>query len=139
MNITKTIFGKPMEAWRIWRPSHLLFCCCSHYFIFDVFKCMSLYRRLLHAHSSRNPGKVWHKLKMFMRSHPVHSKLHQHFPPNTITIVACGIKQTQSLRSSTQLCWCPSKMRSHSYVPKDATPFLLMVSERALLLSVLKP
>lgn len=31
----------------------------------------------------------------------------------------CGKKQTQSLRSSTQLCWCPSKMCSHSDVPKD--------------------
>lgn len=58
-------------------------------------------------------------LTQFMRSHPVHSEPHQHFSPNTITIVVCGKKQTQSLRSSTQVCWCPSKMRSHLDVPKD--------------------
>lgn len=79
------------------------------------------FQELVIAH----PWKGWHKVlrhaPKFMRSHPVHSEPHQHFSPNTITIV-CGKKQTQSLQHSALLMPFQNAL-SLGCPQRHATPF----------------
>ncbi len=49
---------------------------------------------------------------MFTRSHPIHSEPHQHFSPNTITIVACG--KTSPI-TQIQHSHCASPRTRHSF------------------------